>query len=841
MPGIQDIANGLGKVYVVNLAGTIIGTMDNTIANVRQLRSIGAQCAPISSDRPAIGTVTITAAGGAGNITAVTINGVNQIGANVAATVGDVVATASDIADAINSWTAASGPNYTAQAILGVLYIFSPPASGTAVNGQAITVSVSNILITSTTTPMTNGADGSGAYDSVVGLRFYVNADYTSPVPTNSVASALEITEQIVGWGLQSGIRRIAATIASDAITSLSRSTAIQEIIVSTQGGAATDYLGYINPSAFSPGDKIRLISSSLAQVTTVIDSTDTSSPLLQRNITLVDATPFVLRQYQGINLVLTYDNTGGLVWMEDTRAFSTGLESITRADLLALQNASQLTATKQWLVTDVGPAGIIVTAATANRLELGVTYLALVPDWQNTSTNFGGGWSPVMVAPTLGLMYNYNQLMYESLTAAIGTAPDGDAVNWVLVPYSSGEYISEIHYAEYDIVTNWFSLRRDKRGNEIRQDFQNRYALAKNPDACMCWGNNRVTNTVIDNAAAQIQNYIGIAYANKFLSGSTVTNFYSTTTGTCFGNTIEQGADILDVYADAFNNNYIGGNSNFSAFGNASTVASGSFQFMNIFEAQIAGDGASAVTMVRLNAVGLNNNPTTLNITGTCIIGGITLERSFDVLIASAAGSLGANDLYFKQNCTATLANVTGTSTFQNIIVQENVALEFYAENTTIELLTFNVDAIVGTLADPVVVAMSGVVADDIDLDDAGIYSGTALTLPDRYAKSGGVFRLIATAATATIDEIQNAIPSTTALDNNKLLYGFYCESGLTATFDGTVIGSAADGDYVSNAATDVVVGNASTALASILYMYAVELSPGVNIMRKDTYVALI
>src|SRR5574343_1623014 len=106
----QNIGNGTGMLYATNLAATkIMSCTRNDAEGVRNMRTIGAGSAPIAAERSAVATVTFTAVGGAGNVTAITISGVNQIPTNVAATVGDPTHTANDVAAAINGYMLGSG------------------------------------------------------------------------------------------------------------------------------------------------------------------------------------------------------------------------------------------------------------------------------------------------------------------------------------------------------------------------------------------------------------------------------------------------------------------------------------------------------------------------------------------------------------------------------------------------------------------------------------------------------------------------------------------------------------------------------------------------------------
>ncbi len=824
MAGIQDIGNGLGLLYVLDLNGTIIGTVTNDVHGVRQIRQIGAACAPISTDRPAVGTITFTATP-AGNITAVTVNGVSQISLAVAATAGDTAATAASVANAINAFTPGSGPNFTAQAIGSVVNMFSPAGDGTTVNGQTITVAVSNIAITSTTTDFTNGADGSGAEDSVVGLKFYLNADYTSPVPTNSVASAIEITEYMVVRGMQSGIPILPVTIAGDLVATLPRYSCIQQLTVSTQGAAPTDYLGYINPSAFSVGDRIRLVSSSLGQVAIVIDETDTASPLTQRNIRLTNATPFSLTNYQAINLVLTADVSAGLVWTEDTRSFSSGPEAILRADMLTILTNSAGVPGKEYIITDIAQAGFIVKVATANRLELGGTYLALVPDFQNTSGNFYSSWTPFLAAPVLGKQYNYNQMMYENLTGVSNTTPPNIATAlWALVPFSSGEYISEVQYAEYDIVNNWFSFRRDRRGNRVIQDFENQYGFSIRPDQCMCWGNDECSDNIMDNSVFQMQNTFCPTYSNTFKGGVVGTGLYIG--GGLTGNLLDGPSVLTDLYLGGFVQNMFLGVAEISSLGNASAasaIVSENRLLGNTVV--IAGDTSDVISISGNTFLGGSTIITCVavaGITNSTFFGGEDTPTTL-LLAADVGADMGVANCVFEMSSGVELVGMGVDSQVFKCKFKAYNLVNVYASGCEIRNIDFNFNnQFLGGLADPVTVDMIDRIYDV--LPAATYIASNVLTMPDKYAGSGGTFQITSANPTEMIDEIQNLL-FVGGTNDQKMLVNFFAAPSLTVTFTGTAISGATDGAYISDQATDVIVGNTEP-FADVLSLYSESMS---------------
>lgn len=280
MASIGDLGTGLGYFYVVDVDGTtILKTFENEAANTRILKIYGVEAASLGLNRRAIGSIEITVApSGAGAVSAVTVNGVQQMLASVnysGATSASGLATA--VAAEINNFTPASGANYTAIAVNEFIYILAPISSGAAVNGHAIAMTVSTNPPTFTTVAMAGGSNANTVYDQTVGYRFFINADYDSSgypgqgtAAEDNLTNAVEITDYIVVRGLQSAFNIQAATISAG-VVSFSRTSAITHVVVDTEGAAATDDLEYITPNSdFANGDIVYLYGTSASRVITI-------------------------------------------------------------------------------------------------------------------------------------------------------------------------------------------------------------------------------------------------------------------------------------------------------------------------------------------------------------------------------------------------------------------------------------------------------------------------------------------------------------------------------------------------------------------------------------------
>lgn len=505
----QNIGNGTGMLYATDLAATkIISCTRNDSEGVRNMRTLGAGSAPIAAERSAVATVTFTAVGGAGNITAVTIAGVNQIGGNVAAMVGDPTQTATEVAGAINAYTPGSGVDFVANSVGAVLYIYSTPSTGQATNGEVVTVSVSNVAITFTKTDFSGGSSETGNTDSSVGLRFYL--DPKGNAPRTSFASAEEITKYIVVRGLQTGIVTKTLAVNASRLTGIDRSCAITQIFCDTESSAATDDLAFIETVDFVEGDVVRLTQYVSGRVVTVYDASTSAG-----NIYLTNQLPFNCENNKSIELRLQFDSVLGLIWIENSRSVSTGYITLSRVEARALATTGAIIIGQTYNVYDVGDDGIVLTGITANLYSFDGEYIAVLPDYQNASGDFESIWMALLPSVTINKLYAYNGVMYESVTGSVGSAPNTDVVNWLLVDKTDPRYVREIDFVQYDIDSNQVVRRTDKRSNLV---------VGASAISAFRWGDNTVagntiigtTNNFLLNSIGDFQNnYVDAAFIN--------------------------------------------------------------------------------------------------------------------------------------------------------------------------------------------------------------------------------------------------------------------------------------------------------------------------------------
>lgn len=476
--GIQDIGNNLGYLYKTLPNGTtIVATERNTKDGARSMREQGAANAPIVAQRPAVGTITVTSVAAVGQITAVTIAAVNQISAvpiNVTSAVPSVVA--GQISAAINNFTPGSGFNYTAQAVDDVVYVFSPVANGAAANGLTISISVTDPSIVTTTTALTNGSSDAGVYDTSLGYRFYIDANYNGAATPTSLVNAVEITEYMTVRGLQTGIITVSKNVASDRLINLNRSCAITQIIVDTEAGL-TDVLAYIETTGFAEGDEIRLRNLTPSRVTTVEDAAVSTSPIATKNIYLVDQAPFALTGRLSINLQLRNDSSLGFIWVESGRTeVVNGVISLTISQLNALCVANQLKPNALYNVTDLGDFGTIVTAISVNEISGAGRMTRAVPR-KVGGVGYVECWQPTLAAVAIFSRYRYYNRVYRNTTGivSVGTPPPSDGANWTIEVINNNNYYRrDVHNvtinqdAGVGIITSWPILSESDNLNNV-------------------------------------------------------------------------------------------------------------------------------------------------------------------------------------------------------------------------------------------------------------------------------------------------------------------------------------------------------------------------------------
>jgi hypothetical protein len=279
--GVNHLGIGLGLIYATAPDGvSVIQNIANDGSGERYAKSLASVSFSESRNKIATGSVEFTASVGGETVTALNVDGVNQIASGVA-TSATTDATASDVVNAVNAFTPASGPDYTAYLSGSTVVLFADEESGSDVNGVVVTlVSTNPVTIVVTETDMAGGANFSEIYDEFSGYRFFLDANYgTGTFPGDGVAlpgdltNAIEISDELIPQTF-SGALRSESVVISGGELAFTRKSLNTEVIVDTESAAASDDLDSIDAQTFAIGDRLIIKGLVVGQVTTVKDGT---------------------------------------------------------------------------------------------------------------------------------------------------------------------------------------------------------------------------------------------------------------------------------------------------------------------------------------------------------------------------------------------------------------------------------------------------------------------------------------------------------------------------------------------------------------------------------------
>ena len=449
----SDIGNGNGFIHVTGpdgLASSMVTNLPNDGEGLRQAKLLAVQAAATSANLISTGSVTITALGGSVlNITGIGIGAIDQMGGSVNVSGLTIAQAAEQVSANINNFKPGSGPDYTAAAINGTIFLFAPRGEGSTPNGDTVSASTDDPgNITFTTIDMAGGADANSIFDEAHGFRFFLDADYLASASSctgegtavqGDLSNAIEITNQII---------TIIATLQTDEVEIVNDSIAptrkgkVTFVEVNTEASAASDDLITINPAGFAEGDIIQVRGQVLGRVVTLKEA---------GNIDMASATSFDTGGYERVITLQLWAKGGSggneLFWFEVSRsvggvsavtdfrtalfpfiategqstlASSTGGTTILTANVddrtLLIVGASSLTSN---LIIDLDTTGAvagdeffisyqaqIIEGAFEVRIEGGTTYIfttsqALIGGWLITAYFDGADWN-LAIAPDI-------------------------------------------------------------------------------------------------------------------------------------------------------------------------------------------------------------------------------------------------------------------------------------------------------------------------------------------------------------------------------------------------------------------------------------------------------
>ena len=301
---LSKLGSGSGVIYLTDSNGVFTG---NQFLNTKEGREIAENLmiisSPVTSNISASATVVITAAGG--TITNLAYNSVSVFNTSSAITGATTSDTATNLANAINSYI--STPEYTASASGSVVTIYLDSSQGSLLNGSAGVIAVSGTT-TATTTTLDGGVNPSDLVDSQIGYRMYLNSSPSAP--ESSLVGATDITTGVLRKSASTPFSLESVTISSGAI-SPSRDGNITVISVETEGSVVADALTTIEAGIFTDGDILMLRGVNLERVVTV---------QIGGNIKLANNGSFASGSKNNV-LCLQFFNQGTPTWFESFRS----------------------------------------------------------------------------------------------------------------------------------------------------------------------------------------------------------------------------------------------------------------------------------------------------------------------------------------------------------------------------------------------------------------------------------------------------------------------------------------------------------------------------------------
>ncbi len=455
--GYTDLGTGQGRLYAVQ-GGIIKATDTNTRDGVRIMKELGLKSRALALGQRGTFTIKIDEITDSGTISAVTVNAVDQIPTSINYDVGEEIDVANAIATAIMNYTPATGPNYTAINVGDLVVGYAPVGASTAINGDSVGVSNSGD-ITITITAVSGVPDQTQIYSTTHGYQFYIDSDPNAPLL--SISGAEEITKFIVPQTLDGALPAQIVELEDD-IATTSRVGAISFVKLQSQSGDSDTCIG-INPQGYADNDLVYVCAEDS-------DTTITFEENENGNFLLKDAASFISNSDVGNYILFRHISGVFIELMRSGGAAAGGLLEMTYGQGLAAIAASTLVPGTQYLITDRGDRGLILTAITTNRFSLEGQFIAAVPDYQNTTGNFIGDWWSGLT-PSVGQICTYaDGTQYINTTGTnTSTNPATDTTNWdVLDRTTNINYIVEVHDVRFNYTADRVVFRADQRGNTV-------------------------------------------------------------------------------------------------------------------------------------------------------------------------------------------------------------------------------------------------------------------------------------------------------------------------------------------------------------------------------------
>lgn len=268
---------GIGRIYITDSNDNIVTSFPNNKKGKEKADKVLLASASVIGET--LATATLTYTGGAGTTTDLTVDSVSIFDTGTPITGASTSDLATNTAIVINSFT--SSPNFTAQALGSVVYIFIEPGFGSDNNGDVLSATVTGTL-TVEETDLEGGTSSRDTVDSQTGFKIYLNL--SASAPTGDITGASDVSNFIVRKPYNSPNSTFQYVLSTDTI-SVDRKSVLTEIRVDTEGAIASDNLKDIIPLGFNNGDWLILRGVSASREVTLVE---TGNINLSNNVTFI-------------------------------------------------------------------------------------------------------------------------------------------------------------------------------------------------------------------------------------------------------------------------------------------------------------------------------------------------------------------------------------------------------------------------------------------------------------------------------------------------------------------------------------------------------------------------
>jgi hypothetical protein len=395
-----------------------------------------------------------------------------------------------------------------------------------------------------------------------------------------------------------------------------------------------------------------------------------------------------------------TFSNSLGGIFVEMSRSVTGGIVTTTVAGLNVQIAANIIAAGQTYFVSDLGDAGTILTGVASNAVSATGQMLRRVPK------AYTSGWRSTLGSVTINFYYRYGQNVYQSRTGNVGTAPDADTTNWLLIAKTNNTYYqTQVHTITINQVvgtgidTSWPIVREaDSNNNIVECSLAFYTATSWNAFDAFLW---QLTATSTVNGNKVTDGYLDIASYDGTIENNIVENasgIYQCTIGasvTLSGNHFRSsglvdGCGIVSMSNSVIDSSYL------------QSTAAITFSNARLNNVTASSNTTWSCTNSSVENVAVTSN-TTLSITTSHLLGG-TITSNTSITLTNVTGRFAISS-----NTTTTLTSVTGLNNVSNFnVIASNTNTDisdvtgdlFSISTNTNIVINFNVSLINGSIS---------------------------------------------------------------------------------------------------------------------------------------------